>query len=295
MDALLLWFETMPTGYKVGWIMACLAASWILEGSLPLVQLRYTKWRHAVANFAFLGTSLVLNAAFGILSVGAAAWTAATGFGLLHLVALPTLVELLIAVVVLDLTAQYGAHWLLHQVKFLWRFHVVHHSDTKVDATTGTRLHPGDFVVREIIALASLVLTGAPLAFYVVYRLLTVFFTYLTHANVSPPPWMDAALSRVFVTPNMHKFHHHFERPWTDSNYGGILSIWDRMFGTFVYGDPRRVTYGVDVADPERDEDVMHQFALPFTSRPDRDMTNRRRRDETHSPRRDATEAGRDG
>mgnify|MGYP002624475926 FL=1 len=223
MDALLLWFEAMPTGYKVGWVMACLAASWVLEGSLPLVQLRYRKWRHAAANFAFLGTTLLINAAFGVLSVGAAAWTATTGFGLLHLVELPTLAELLIAVVLLDLTAQYGAHWLLHQVKFLWRFHVVHHSDTKVDATTGTRLHPGDFAVRETIALAALILTGAPLAFYVVYRLTTIFFTYLTHANVSPPAWLDAALSWVFVTPNMHKFHHHFERPWTDTEYGGIL------------------------------------------------------------------------
>jgi sterol desaturase/sphingolipid hydroxylase (fatty acid hydroxylase superfamily) len=63
----------------------------------------------------------------------------------------------------------------------------------------------------------------------------------------------------------MHKFHHHFERPWTDTNYGGILSIWDRMFGTFVYGDPREVRYGVDVADPARDEDVAHQFGLPFS------------------------------
>ena len=65
----------------------------------------------------------------------------------------------------------------------------------------------------------------------------------------------------------MHKFHHHYERPWTDSNYGGILSIWDRAFGTFVYGDPRVVVYGVDVDDPARDEDVAHQFALPFRGR----------------------------
>jgi len=275
MDTLLLFFERMPTWQKLVWVMVCLGSSWILEGSLPLVQLRYRKWRHAATNFAFLGTTLLINAAFGALSVGAAAWTTARGFGLLHLFELPLFVELLLAIVLLDLTAQYGAHWLLHQVKFLWRFHVVHHSDTKVDVTTGTRLHPGDFAVRETIALAALVLTGAPLAFYVIYRLVTIFFTYLTHANVSPPARLDAALSRVFVTPNMHKFHHHFERPWTDTNYGGILSVWDRLFGTFVYGDPRTVVYGVDVADPERDEDVAHQFALPFTGRPDRDAADR--------------------
>ncbi|MDE3003551.1 MAG: sterol desaturase family protein [Gemmatimonadota bacterium] len=264
MDSLLLFFELMPTWQKLAWVMTCLGLSWVLEGSLPLVQLKYRKWKHARSNFVFLGTTLAINAAFSALSIGVVTWTATSSFGLLYLFDLPTLAEMLIAIVVLDLTAQYFAHWLLHKVKFLWRFHVVHHSDTKVDATTGTRLHPGDFAVREVIALGALAATGAPLAYYVVYRLTTIFFTFLTHANVSPPRWLDASLSLVFVTPNMHKFHHHFERPWTDTNYGGILSIWDRMFGTFVYGDPHDVVYGVDVADPAFDEDVAHQMKLPF-------------------------------
>lgn len=177
MSELLLFFEQMPAWQKLAWVMACLAVSWALEGSFPLVQLAYRKWRHAGANFAFLATSLVINATF---------------------------------------------------------------------------------------ALGALLVTGAPLAFYVIYRITTIFFTVLTHANVSPPVWLDAKLSWVFVTPNRHKFHHHFERPWTDTNFGGILSIWDRIFGTFVYGDPRQVEYGVDVADPELDEDVWHQFTLPF-------------------------------
>jgi len=151
-------------------------------------------------------------------------------------------------------------------VPVLWRFHVVHHSDTKVDATTGTRLHPGDFAVREVIALVALLVTGAPLAFYLVYRIITVFFTYMTHANVALPERLDRALSWIFVTPNMHKFHHHFERPWTDTNYGGILAVWDRLFGTFVEGDVHSVVYGVDVADRARDEDVVHQFGLPFAA-----------------------------
>ena len=149
------------------------------------------------------------------------AWTGATEFGLLHLFELPSVLEMLAAIIILDFTAQYFAHWLMHRVKFLWRFHVVHHSDTKVDATTGTRLHPGDFFVRECVALIALTLTGAPLAYYVVYRITTIFFTFVTHANISLPRWLDASLSFVFVTPNMHKFHHHFERPWTDKNYGG--------------------------------------------------------------------------
>lgn len=264
MDTFLLFFEQLPTPYKVVWVGLCLGLSWVLEGSAPLIALPYKKWRHAGANFAFLATTLAINAAFSAASVGIAAWTSASGVGLLQMVQLPVLAELLLAIIVLDLAAQYWAHYLLHKVKWLWRLHVVHHSDTKVDATTGTRMHPGDFAFREVIAIAALVVTGAPLSFYVVYRLTTIFFTFLTHANISPPLWLDASLSLVFVTPNMHKFHHHFERPWTDTNYGGILSVWDRLFGTFVYGDPREVRYGVDVADPLLDEDVVHQFKLPF-------------------------------
>lgn len=264
MDAFLQFVEQMSTGQKLLWVMICLGLSWVLEGTLPLIQLRYRKWRHAGVNGTFLATSLLINAAFGVATVAATAWTASHGFGLLRLVELPVWVELLLALVLLDFVAQYVAHVLLHRVRWMWRLHVVHHSDTKVDATTGARLHPGDYAVREGFALAAVALTGAPLAFYLVYRVTTILFTFLTHANVSPPAWLDRSLSVVFVTPNMHKFHHHFERPWTDMNFGGILSVWDRMFGTFVYGDPRQVEYGVDVADPERDEDVIHQFALPF-------------------------------
>ncbi len=273
MASFLLFFEHMPTWQKLLWIMACLALSWFLEGSFPLVQLRYEKWRHAGTNFAFLATSLLINTIFGVASLAAAGWTASTGFGLLNLFELPVWVELLLALVVLDLTAQYWAHYLLHRIKWMWRLHVVHHSDTKVDATTGTRLHPGDYAIRETFALAALILTGAPLSFYVVYRVTTIFFTFLTHANISPPRWLDATLSYVFVTPNMHKFHHHFERPWTDMNFGGVLSIWDRIFGTFVYGDLLEIEYGVDVADAALDEDVLYQFKLPFqrAGRLDRD------------------------
>ena len=264
METLLLFFEQMPNSQKLMWVMACLAMSWLLEGSFPLVQLSYRKWRHAGANFVFLATTLIINAGFSALSVSATTWTSASSFGLLSFFEVHVLVELAVALILLDLTAQYWAHYLLHKIRWMWRMHVIHHSDTKVDATTGTRLHPGDFAVREVFALAALILTGAPLAFYVVYRVTTTFFTFLTHANISLPTRADAALSLLFVTPDMHKFHHHFERPWTDMNFGGILSIWDRMFGTFVYGDPREVSYGVDVADPALDEDVLHQFTLPF-------------------------------
>ena len=264
MEAFLLYFEQMPTWQRLLWVMGSLAFAWILEGSIPLAQLKYRKWRHAGVNFVFLGTTFVINALFGLATVGLFAWIEAEQIGLLHWVSLPVWVELIVAVMAFDLIGQYFVHWLLHRYKWMWKFHMIHHSDTKVDATTGTRHHPGDYFLREVFALFAIILVGAPLAFYLFYRILTVFFTYFTHANIAIPHWLDRGMSWVFVSPNMHKFHHHFERPWTDSNYGNIFSLWDRMFGTLVYDDPRKIRYGLDVLDDETDEQVMYQFKIPF-------------------------------
>lgn len=264
MDAFLDFFENMPSWQKLAWIFICLGISWVLEGAAPLAALNYKKWRHAGVNLVFLGTSLLINLLFTAATVGVFLWAKAHHFGLLYLVELPVWVELLLAVMLLDLVAQYFAHYLLHRVKWMWKFHLVHHSDTKVDATTGTRHHPGDYVVREVFSLAAVLVFGIPLAYYIFYRIATIFFTYLTHANVTVPVWLDKPLSLVFITPNMHKFHHHFERPWTDTNFGNIFSLWDRMFGTLVYDDPRKVRYGVDVLRDELDENVGYQFSVPF-------------------------------
>ena len=264
MDNFVAFFEEMPNSYKLAWIFICLSVAWMMESIFPLVQLKYKKWRHAGVNLIFLATSLAINVLFGLLTLGVFVWLANSSFGLLNWVNFPLWIELLIAVMILDFVAQWVAHYLLHKVKWMWKFHMVHHSDTKVDATTGTRHHPGDYLIREVFAIGAVIIGGIPLAFYLFYRIATVFFTYLTHANIVVPQWLDKPLSLVFITPNMHKFHHHFERPWTDTNFGNIFSIWDRIFGTMVYDDPRKVHYGLDVLEDSTDENVAYQFKIPF-------------------------------
>ena len=184
----------------------------------------------------------------------------------MYYIDLPIWLELLICILIFELMAQYLVHYMLHRVKWMWKFHMIHHSDTHLDATSGTRHHPGDFVMREIFALAAVVVTGAPVGYYFFYRFCTVFFTYFTHANINLPVWLDKPLSLVFITPNMHKFHHHYKRPWTDTNFGNIFSIWDRIFGTFVYDDPKKIHYGLDVLDETKDEDIRYQFKIPFNN-----------------------------
>ncbi|MEO1213937.1 MAG: sterol desaturase family protein [Bacteroidota bacterium] len=264
MEAFLDFFETMPTWQKLVWVVICLSLSWILEGSIPLFNKDYRKLNHIGTNLIFLSMSMVLNVLFGIATVGIFAWTAANEFGLLYLVEWPVWLELLLAVMFLDFLAQWVAHYFLHKFKWMWKMHMVHHSDTMVDATTGTRHHPGDYALRECYALVAIVISGMPISYYIFYRITTILFTYITHANISLPKWLDKTLSYVFITPDIHKFHHHFERPWTDTNFGNIFSFWDRIFGTFVYEDPKDIQYGLDVTDGAKDRNISYQLGLPF-------------------------------
>ena len=267
MEQVLEFVEGMPAWQKVVWIFSCLSFALLLEAGRPLFRSKYRKWRHAGINGVFLVAVMAINMAFGVVSLGVFDWAATSSFGLLYLFELPIWIELLIAFLIFDLIAQYFVHYLLHKMKFMWKMHMVHHSDTNVDATTGTRHHPGDYILRESFALLAILITGAPLSFYLFYRIVTIFFTYITHANISLPPHLDKTISFLFVSPNMHKFHHHFERPWTDTNFGNIFSFWDRMFGTFFYGDPAKVSYGLDVLDNSRDQDLTYQLGLPLNNK----------------------------
>lgn len=264
MENFLNFFETMPSWQKLVWIFICISANWIVELIIPLVRFDYKKLKHAAVNMVFLAMDVSLNLIFGMLSIGVFIWLSTNQFGVLNMMDLPIWVELLIAIAALDFSAQYLVHYLLHKVPFMWRFHMVHHSDTTVDATSATRHHPGDYAFREVFALIVIVIFGIPLAYYLFYRMATVFFSYFTHANFYMPKKLDKIISYVFVTPNMHKFHHHFEMPWTDTNFGNIFSIWDRIFGTLTDDDPKKVTFGLDLLDSTKDQDILYQLKIPF-------------------------------
>ena len=98
-----------------------------------------------------------------------------------------------------------------------------------------------------------------------IYQTLLVLATAFTHANISLNKRADKIISYILVSPNMHKVHHHWKQPFTDSNYGGVFSIWDRMFGTFKTLDPKEIRYGLDRHYPnEKDEDLVALLKKPF-------------------------------
>ncbi len=254
----------LSTAGKFGWLVLVMGLFWVAEGYYGFVKHEYRKWRHARVNLVLLAIVMAINVGFGLATAGIFSWIETSQFGLLGLIDAPLWLELIISILFLDLIAQYGAHYALHKVPFMWRLHIVHHSDTHVDVTTGTRHHPLDFLFREVAALVAVVLLGMPLAFYLFYRLVTVFFTYWTHANVRLPAKLERALGYVIVTPHMHKVHHHHTLPHTDTNFGNMLSIWDRLFGTYGEIEEEQLVYGVDVANYEHADNLGYQLGVPW-------------------------------
>lgn len=248
---------------RVALLLGSLLMAIILESLIPYIEFRYEKLKHVGTNMVFLITSGAASFSLAFLAYEVIN-IADLQFGLFFTVKLPLWLQLIASLVVLDFFGQYLVHVCLHKYKWMWKFHLVHHSDTTVDASTGTRHHPGDILIRETLIFIVIVLIGIPLAFYILYRIVTPAFAYFTHANIRLPTKVDKALSWIIVTPHMHKFHHHYQRPWTNNNYGNIFSFWDRMFGTFFYSDAPSIHYGLDTVEGRHDMKLSFQFALPF-------------------------------
>ncbi len=266
MENFINFWNNINTGQRVLTILAPLLFFWLLEFIIPLFQFdsRYKKVRHTGVNLVFLSTSFIVNIILGSVTVLVSLWVTKNNIGIFNWIVIPLWLKLVLAVFVMDLFAQYIPHYLLHKVKPLWRFHVVHHSDTHVDVSTGTRHHPGEWVIRESFTIVGIVVMGLPVGLYFMHRSFQALFTYFNHANISLPKWLDRAIGLVFVSPDMHKFHHHHKRPWTDMNFANSFSIWDRLFGTLVYDDVNKITYGIDTLDESLDENIGYQMKLPF-------------------------------
>jgi sterol desaturase/sphingolipid hydroxylase (fatty acid hydroxylase superfamily) len=245
---------------------------WIIEGSIPLLQLRFrkTRLRHATVNFGLTILHLIIHTLLAILIIKLSDWCIANQFGLVHWAGAGVLATVLLTILVVDFFGGWLVHIVEHKFKLLWRFHVVHHADTNVDVTTGLRHHPVESVVRGVFFFMGILVTGAPMYAVMIYQTVLVFFTAFEHANIRLPRWLDKAMSYVFISPNMHKVHHHWKQPYTDSNYGAILSIWDRLLGTYKNLEPTQIRYGIDKDYPdEKDEDFLMLLKKPFQKQDD--------------------------
>lgn len=266
MDSLISFFENVPTTFRATILIGGIFLFWVMEGVIPLFQFQYKKIRHAGINLFFTLCTAIIG--FGLAGVlyWVSQYVAANEFGLLYLIEMPLWAQVVVGVLLLDFIGAYLAHWTEHRVKWMWKFHLVHHSDTTVDVTTGLRHHPGETVIRISFTILAVLLVGAPIGIVMLYQSLSVLFAHLTHANIQMPKKMDRALSWVFITPLMHKVHHHYAQPLTDTNYGNIFAVWDRLFGTFAeVNDTTELRYGIDThMDPEENDNLGNLLKIPF-------------------------------
>ncbi len=214
--------------------------------------------------------TIVLRLMFPAAAVGIAYSVGQQGWGLFNLVDLPFWFEVLVAVLLLDL-AIYLQHRLMHQVPVLWRLHRVHHADLDFDLTTGSRFHTIEIIVSMLIKWLVILLLGPALVAVLVFEVLLNGMAIFNHANVSLPRAIDRMVRYLLVTPDMHRVHHSTLVRETNSNYGFNLSIWDRIFKTYIDQPAkghREMTIGLaEFRDARQVDRLPGMLALPFISR----------------------------
>ena len=266
MNEIITYFENISSLHRSIILIGGITFFWSIEAIIPLFNFNYKKFRHAIPNFFFTFTTVLVNFSLAFVLLKVSDLVVENNFGLLNFYdSLPLSLYVIIGILLLDLIGAYLPHYVQHKVKFLWKIHLVHHSDHKVDTTTANRHHPFESVVRYLFTLVGVALLGANMGLVFLYQSLSVILSQFNHANININPSFDKYLSFFIVTPNMHKVHHHYVMPYTDSNYGNIFSFWDRLFGTFKTLNPSKIIYGVDTFfNEEENGSIKNLLYRPF-------------------------------
>jgi sterol desaturase/sphingolipid hydroxylase (fatty acid hydroxylase superfamily) len=251
---------------------AWLLAFWSVVVLFGAIEFQIPVYENAERNRRWptnLGLSLInglIIASVPLTVVGAAQWAADQGVGLLNWTAAPWWVAVGCTAVVGSL-AHYITHRIFHKVPLLWRLHRVHHCDRHLDVTTALRGHPVEMFLISAFVTPAIVLFGLPPGMIGFYEGVEIFANMFTHANIRFPASAERVMSTVLVTPVVHRLHHSTFQPETDSNFGNVFMVWDRLFGTYRH-DPVLpnvpVRFGLDEVDHDRAGDLTWQLKLPF-------------------------------
>ena len=242
----------------------------LLERIAPLRPTLESKGRRVARNLTLAGLSLLVAELVRLpLIVPVILWTNEQGIGLVNLVAIPEALRVGVAVVLLDYTLWWW-HWLSHRVPFLWRFHLVHHVDRDLDASTELRFHFGEHALSFLYRCVQVIVIGAPPAALAVWQIILFVSILFHHGNVRLPPRVEAVLVRLIVTPRMHGIHHSARREEANSNWSSILSVWDVLHGTLLLGVPQKeIEIGVPAYRDPRAVTIGRILLLPFRKRAD--------------------------
>lgn len=259
------YFEHIPSLHRSLLLAGGILFFYGIEYIIPYLKFSYSKPRHALINIFFTVTTILINFLLAFLIVMVCDFMTRQNAGFLNIVALPLWLYTIAGLLLLDLVGAWLIHFLQHKIKWMWKFHIIHHADQYVDTTTANRHHPGESVFRLLFTLVAVFVTGAPFWLLMLYQALSALLSQFNHANISLPDKLDKWLSYIIVSPNMHKVHHHYIQPYTDSNYANIFSIWDRIFGTFKTLERDKLVYGLDTHMlPEENSNIKNLLSIPF-------------------------------
>jgi len=234
-------------------------------------------WRRWRTNLGLaVANTLLLRVALPSTAIGMAGFAQANGWGVLNHYGVGGWIALALAVVALDFVI-YFQHVLFHAVPVLARLHQVHHADPDFDTTTGIRFHPIEIVLSMLIKYAAIVVIGATPLAVLVFELLLNLTSLFNHGNVRMPGTIDAVVRALLVTPDMHRVHHSVVAAERNSNYGFCLSVWDRLFGTYVpepAGGAAALKIGFPgFTDPSVSTTFLGALAIPLRPAPAQEAT----------------------
>jgi sterol desaturase/sphingolipid hydroxylase (fatty acid hydroxylase superfamily) len=144
----------------------------------------------------------------------------------------------LLSFLLLDLML-YVWHKASHNFDFLWLFHKVHHNDTCLNVSTAFRIHIVELFIITALKAAYIFTLGLDRATVLINETIITCFIMFHHTNFSFKG--ENLLGRMFIVPYLHRAHHSIERSEHDHNYGAVLSLWDRLFGTLAELEPAKI------------------------------------------------------
>lgn len=192
----------------------------------------------SIANMATIGLFTVVEYILGLLFVTKLLFVVHEGFSLAHLPL--NWVTITCCLILADL-AYYWEHRTTHRIGLGWATHTVHHSSEHFNMTVAYRFGPLDGLFGLVFSIPIVMLGFDPIL-VLLSELAVLSYQTILHTEVIKK--LPKPIEYIFNTPSHHRAHHGSNRQYWDKNYGGVLIIWDRMFGTFE-PEIEEVRYGI--------------------------------------------------
>lgn len=256
---------SMRLGVFLSGFVLLLFWEWI-RPKRSLSQSRLKRWLNNIA--LVITSTIIVRIVLPTAAISMAYLVEQQQWGLVNYFDFPFWVKVVVSFILLDLFI-YLQHAMFHVLPLLWRFHRVHHSDLDCDVSTGLRFHPVEIVISVLLKMAAIMLLGAPVLAVILFEAILNLMSMFTHSNIQLNKTVEKVLRWLVVTPDMHRVHHSVNENETNSNFGFDISLWDRLFGTYV-AEPREghqgMTIGLDHFRDPKWQNLGGLVLMPFST-----------------------------